>query len=152
MRERKRERERCVIVTDDYTCMSGLSVRCIWTHFCNSNIYVNCVLSYTKYGCIVFNPTRLKVPHNKSLKRWVRKVVGTGGGGLETHILIYVRHLSYMYALLCKVNVIPQNSAVFIEKKTLTQNNLFISSSTSVCLSVCLSLRAKTEYKKSPIT
>ena len=57
--------------------MSGLSVQCIRTHFCDSIIYMNCVLNYTKYGLTVFKPKRTQIPTS-----WrVRKDVETGGKG-----------------------------------------------------------------------
>ena len=57
--------------------MSGLSVQCIRTHFCDSIINMNCVLNYTKYGLTVFKPKRTQIPTS-----WrVRKDVETGGKG-----------------------------------------------------------------------
>ena len=54
----RRERERFVNVTDDYANMSGLIVKCIQTHFCDS---MNCIAIQNRplwMYCIQPHPTQ----------------------------------------------------------------------------------------------
>ena len=90
-----------------YTCMSGLSVKCIRTHFCDFIIYMNCVLNYTKYGLTVFKPKRTQIPTS-----WrVRKDVETGGKGEGNLTLLYDSDTNHSRCRI-RLNVIPQKSAV----------------------------------------